>query len=159
MATEQPVYLACTTNERPTLPPPPQGQPQPQQQPTQASVVHDSSVSIYERVRHFLYINFALNKRSFVLSILSYVIDLTLFVALNLYLFSSKPFLYECTSLIATVPAQFSADEAAAANLTTNTTLSSTTSHNTRTPLLVVNNTFTQNTSPAIGNTSGKPQS
>lgn len=154
MATEQPVYLACTTNEGPTQPPPPQAQ---AQQAQASSVVHDSSVSIYERVRHFLYINFALNKRSFVLSILSYVIDLTLFVALNLYLFSSKPFLYECTSPITTVPAQFSPDEAA--NLTTNTTLSSTTTNSTGIPLSVVNNTFTQSTLPVVDNTSGKPQS
>ncbi len=57
--------------------------------------VHDSSLSIYERLRHFLYINFVLNKRSFVLSILSYLADLILFVALSLYLFSNKKFIYE----------------------------------------------------------------
>lgn len=57
--------------------------------------VHDSSLSIYERLRHFLYINFVLNKRTFVLSILSYLADLILFTALTLYLFSNKKFIYE----------------------------------------------------------------
>ena len=51
--------------------------------------VHDSSLSIYERLRHFLYFNFVLNKRSFVLAILGYLSDLVLFVALSLYLFSN----------------------------------------------------------------------
>jgi hypothetical protein len=53
------------------------------------------SWSTYERLRHFFYINFALNKRSFILSILSYISDLLLFIALNLYLFSNKSFTYE----------------------------------------------------------------
>lgn len=58
-------------------------------------IIHDSSLSIYERLRHFLFINFVLNKRSFILSILSYFSDLILFVALSLYLFANKPFIYE----------------------------------------------------------------
>ncbi len=58
-------------------------------------IIHDSSLSIYERLRHFLFINFVLNKRSFILSILSYFTDLLLFVALNLFLFSNKKFIYE----------------------------------------------------------------
>jgi hypothetical protein len=62
-------------------------------------IVHDSSLSIYERVRHFLYINFVLNKKSFILSILSYLADLVLFIALNLYLFSNKKFLNEMICL------------------------------------------------------------
>ena len=65
--------------------------------------VHDSSLSIYERLRHFLYINFVLNKRSFVLSILSYLADLILFVALSLYLFSNKKFIYEYKCLPVTI--------------------------------------------------------
>ena len=60
-------------------------------------VIHDSSLSIYERLRHFLYINFVLNKRSFILSILSYMADLLLYVGLNLYLFVNKPYTYEHT--------------------------------------------------------------
>ena len=62
-------------------------------------IIHDSTLSIYERVRHFLYINFVLNKKSFILSILSYVADLVLFVALNLYLFSNKKFINEMICL------------------------------------------------------------
>ena len=62
-------------------------------------IVHDSSLSIYERVRHFLYINFVLNKKSFILSILSYLADLVLFIALNLYLFSNKKFINEMICL------------------------------------------------------------
>lgn len=61
--------------------------------------IQDSSLSIYERLRHFLYINFVLNKRSFILSILSYVADITLFVSLNLYLFSNKKFIYELSCI------------------------------------------------------------
>lgn len=56
-------------------------------------------LSIYERIRHFLYINLLLNKYSFILSILSYVAQLFLFVALNLYLFSNVSYLYELTCL------------------------------------------------------------
>ena len=62
-------------------------------------IIHDSSLSIYERVRHFLYINFVLNKKSFILSILSYFADLFLFIALNLYLFSNKKFINEMICL------------------------------------------------------------
>jgi hypothetical protein len=54
-----------------------------------------STLSIFERLRHFLYINFVLNKRSFILSILSYAADIILFVSLNLFLFSNKKFIYE----------------------------------------------------------------
>lgn len=67
-------------------------------------VIHDSSLSIYERLRHFLYINFVLNKRSFILSILSYFADVLLFVALNLYLFANKKFIYEVICRQATGP-------------------------------------------------------
>jgi len=80
--TEQPVYLPTTQqiSDKPLEP---------------EQLVHDSSLSIYQRLRHFLYINFALNKRSFILSILSYCADILLFVALNLYLVTNKSFTYE----------------------------------------------------------------
>lgn len=75
-----------------------------QQQPPGATNVHAPTptsdrtpMSIYERVRHFLYINLLLNKYSFILSILSYSAQLILFVALNLYLFSNVSYLYELT--------------------------------------------------------------
>lgn len=74
-------------------------QSQPHDDTTTPQIVHDSSLSIYERVRHFLYINFVLNKKSFILSILSYIADLVLFIALNLYLFSNKKFINEMICL------------------------------------------------------------
>lgn len=56
-------------------------------------------LSIYERIRHFLYINLLLNKYSFILSILSYAAQLVLFVALSLYLFSNAGYLYEAVCI------------------------------------------------------------
>ncbi len=81
---EQPVYLPTTQQHSDKT-----AQPEPDQ------LVHDSSLSIYQRLRHFLYINFVLNKRSFILSILRYCAEILLFVALNLYLVANKSFTYE----------------------------------------------------------------
>ncbi|CAF0816190.1 unnamed protein product [Brachionus calyciflorus] len=65
---------------------------------TQSNNAIDTVYSIFERLGHFLHINLLLNKYTVILSILSYLADLLLFVSLNLYLFSNKTFLYDLKS-------------------------------------------------------------
>ena len=131
---EQPVYLPTTQQLSDKAVPP---------EPDQ--LVHDSSLSIYQRLRHFLYINFVLNKRSFILSILSYCADILLFVSLNLYLVANKSFTYErvciSTSLNGTRLSRIRRDlsnestRALDSNTTTKTIIQTTTS-----PIEVYNN-------------------
>lgn len=85
-----------------------QQQQQQQQTPTSQYVQSESSsMSIYERVRNFVQINFALNKRTLIISILSYFADIMLFIALNLYLFSNQAYIYETVPLVVPPPSPY----------------------------------------------------
>lgn len=93
-------WMISTTSANPTLPlivPSVVGEQQQRQQHAPTPTSDRAPLSLYERVRHFLYVNFLVNKVSFVLSILAYLAQLLLFVALNLYLFSNVDYLYEFT--------------------------------------------------------------
>ena len=96
-------------------------------------IIHDSSLSIYERLRHFLFINFVLNKRSFVLSVLSYLADLVLFLSLNLYLFSNKKYIYETMSqrftLVVSSPPSETTDSRSSNNLNSTQTTDANNTH------------------------------
>ena len=96
-------------------------------------IIHDSSLSIYERLRHFLFINFVLNKRSFVLSVMSYLADLVLFLSLNLYLFSNKKYIYETMSqrftLVVSSPPSETTDSRSSNNLNSTQTTDANNTH------------------------------